>query len=222
MNPDFFYRFECFDLVPGNKTAGFVMHVSTEALKRLCEATATAEERKHLLSLQAERVGNSGLVAPDEQESCGMAFYGSSSACPLMFTTDPTLGGSLGANPQELARLAEGHGEEYFGPSIEYAPHNVDSPAQAMVLMILALAWAEWAHTKLVRLAREDAKNPKLKPLPAYGDHMTLETFREHEDMGGLLSCDGDGYYATETGMSDIRTTEAQPEWATHVVWFSV
>jgi hypothetical protein len=221
MNLDFFYRIDGFDLVPGNKTAGFVFLVDTMAMKRLRGVEMARKEWEDLMQRMHERVARSGLVSKKQVKQCGVAFAGLS-CCPLMFTTDPTLGGSIGANPEELARLEEAGGEEYIGPSVDFTPHNVDSPAQAMVLLILVQTWCEWAFDKLQLLAFEEERNPKLEPIPSYGDLMTLEEFRASEDNGYLLSSDGDGYYATEKGMSRIRTSEPEPSWATHVMWFNV
>lgn len=53
-------------------------------------------------------------------------------------------GGSIGAFPQEMERLGyyENEGEDY---DIRYVPHNVDTPNQAMALLIMVETWAEWA-----------------------------------------------------------------------------
>jgi hypothetical protein len=69
-----------------------------------------------------------------------------------------------------------------------------------------------------------------LRPIPPYGDLMTLAEFVE-QSRGNLIDWDGSGYFATKDGVSDIpaRPSEAQhwmPERLhygefTHVMWFN-
>lgn len=220
MDFEFFYRIEGFGLVPGNKTAGFVVQVSTAAVKRLLSMLVKADEHRALVDEVKERVLRARLVTKAEIEMLGIELaYGS--ACPLFFSTDPATGGSIGARPEDLQRATKGSAEAYLGPSVEYTPHNVDSPAQAMVLMIAIQTWAEWAHARLKRELAEEAVPVFLREIPTYGVLMTLEEFWLEEDRGSLNSDDGDGYYATESGMSDISAYRDKPGWATHVVWFN-
>lgn len=66
------------------------------------------------------------------------------------------------------------------------------------------------------------------KPIPKYGDHMTLEKFKEHCSCGGFIDYDGHGDLATssqisnkEISPSDVARGYAFPEWCTHIVWFN-
>lgn len=67
----------------------------------------------------------------------------------------------------------------------------------------------------------------ELKELPDYGDHMTIEDFKEYCDCGGFCDYDGYGLYATETQMSNIDINPSDIETGlyrkdfTHVVWFN-
>jgi hypothetical protein len=68
-----------------------------------------------------------------------------------------------------------------------------------------------------------------LDDLPEYGDIIELEKFQSACKNGLFIDYDGDGHYATETGMdrthrvcpSKVLAGEVAPEWATHVVWFN-
>lgn len=62
----------------------------------------------------------------------------------------------------------------------------------------------------------------KYKPIPKYGDLMTLKEFKESCINGFFTDYDGHGYYATDTQMSDIRVpfNGWDNDW-THVVWFN-
>lgn len=61
-----------------------------------------------------------------------------------------------------------------------------------------------------------------LKPLPPYGDHMTLASFQDT----GFRDFDGNGNYATATQITDLParpsevTQNPDTRW-THVVWFN-
>lgn len=75
-------------------------------------------------------------------------------------------------------------------------------------------------------------KGKTMKPLPSYGNHMTMEEFtRLSEGRGnGFLDYDGFAHYATETEMLSDPYIDVLPsmvlngtinkEW-THVVWFN-
>ncbi len=57
------------------------------------------------------------------------------------------------------------------------------------------------------------------RPIPEYGDLMTLAVWQANE--GCFNDFDGMGYYATATEMDESANCFGkQPEWATHVVWF--
>lgn len=67
----------------------------------------------------------------------------------------------------------------------------------------------------------------KLKPIPKYGDLMTMEEFAECVKTGMFIDDDGDGYYAFENSMTDqyadlsLISAGQQPKEFTHVVWFN-
>lgn len=65
------------------------------------------------------------------------------------------------------------------------------------------------------------------KEVPDYGDHMTLEEFRENVECGGFIDYDGFGHLATATQESDVRiypsdlkTMKIDVKY-THVVWYN-
>ena len=64
--------------------------------------------------------------------------------------------------------------------------------------------------------------------IPSYGDHMTMEDFRESVIDGGFMDDDGSGNYATATKMTNIDVHLGDVEDMTgdallysHVVWFN-
>ena len=62
----------------------------------------------------------------------------------------------------------------------------------------------------------------KLKPLSSYGEHMSVKEFASYVKVGAFIPDDGDGYWATETEMSDLCVwSTRKPEWATHVMWYN-
>lgn len=66
-----------------------------------------------------------------------------------------------------------------------------------------------------------------LKPIPNYGDLMTMEDFYDCVKSGLFIDDDGTGYYAFENAMTNVYTNlndvyhERQPKEYTHVVWFN-
>ena len=66
-----------------------------------------------------------------------------------------------------------------------------------------------------------------MKPIPDYGDLMTLEEFIQHVENGYFIDYDGQGEYATDTHVtgitvipSDIIKGNINEEY-THVVWYN-
>lgn len=145
--PEFFHRFDGLRLTPGNKTAGFDAVVSTEVLKRLREQPMTEAASTQLLEQIRERVSNAGLLAESELARCGVGFV-EGSWCPRFFATGPE-GASIGAVPSELERLLACDALDWIGPTLSYSPHNVDSPAQALALVVIVETWAEQARFML-------------------------------------------------------------------------
>ena len=70
-------------------------------------------------------------------------------------------------------------------------------------------------------------KKTKLETIPDYGDHMTLIEFIQYCQVGGFTNDDGDGFYATETGMTNIPVYPSDLvsgkylDSFSHVVWFN-
>lgn len=147
----FFYRIDGFDLVPGNKTAGFCFSVLTQALCDLIQIQVPAVEIERLMSgihRRIERVG--GSVREAGQQAQIMFVEGT--ACPRAFIADPLFGGSLGADPEAFGRLQRPDRLDWIGPEVEYKPHNCDTQDQAIILVVLVQAWAEYARAKLRHL----------------------------------------------------------------------
>lgn len=74
----------------------------------------------------------------------------------------------------------------------------------------------------------------QLKDIPSYGDHMTLQDWKECVECGGFIDYDGDGDFATETQCSNMSVSPSDywtgkeqdpewnpPSWATHIVWYN-
>lgn len=67
----------------------------------------------------------------------------------------------------------------------------------------------------------------KLKPLPDYGDHMTMQEFEDSCKSGCFIDYDGHGNYATAIEVSDkvivpsdFQRGEVDRSFS-HVVWFN-
>lgn len=72
-----------------------------------------------------------------------------------------------------------------------------------------------------------ETKNITFKPIPEYGDKMTLQEFKDCVDMGLFTNYDGTGYYASRTLMSN-KTVDCSQIYKgkidntfTHVIWFN-
>lgn len=145
---NFFTRIDFMTLKPGNKSAGFFLAVSVPALQALSTLAIPEDEHLRLLAEAQVRVKRSGLLAEELVEDCGFELY-QGTAVPRYFCANPMFGGSLGAQPEELGYLTDPARAGFLGPELGYTPHNVDTPASALVLMILVQTWAEWAWGKL-------------------------------------------------------------------------
>lgn len=153
MTSNFFYRIDGFDLFPGNKTAGFCLSIATPALIQLVREKVPNGELDHLMVLVHERLGRLGNSFKKLGKNAQILFV-EGTACPRAFISDPSFGGSIGADPETFSRLMRPHPLDWIGPEVEYTPHNCDAPAQAMILMVLAQTWAEYAQIKLHDIAR--------------------------------------------------------------------
>ena len=70
-------------------------------------------------------------------------------------------------------------------------------------------------------------KKIRFEAIPEYGDHMTLQEWKEACDCGGFIDYDGHGDFATVDKCSNFQISPSErnlvkiPEWATHVVWYN-
>jgi hypothetical protein len=74
----------------------------------------------------------------------------------------------------------------------------------------------------------EEKERTRLRPMPDYGDLMTVEEFRSRVESGGFIDYDGFGDLATEDGVSDIQVRPSNFEEVaaiyhqfTHVCWYN-
>jgi len=146
---DFFTRIDCMDLTPGNKSAGFFLVVSVPALQLLSAVTISAEEGQRLVAAARLRVRNSGLLPEKSVEDCGLELL-NNTAVPKYFWVSQMFAASIGAEPTELADIADPARAAALGAELGYTPHNVDAPHQALVLMILVQTWSEWARDRIM------------------------------------------------------------------------
>ncbi len=144
----FFYRFEGLDLIPGNKTAGFVLQLEPRAFAALCAVSVTPGAQELVNERARERLCRAGLQGKRSARNSAIVFLGES-ACPRYFMTDPMFGASIGCDPESFSRASQPESLEWLGPYVEYTPHNTDTPKQALTLLVLAQTWAEWAQWKL-------------------------------------------------------------------------
>jgi hypothetical protein len=145
---NFFTRIDYMTLKPGNKTAGFFLSVAVSALKTLSMVDVTEEEHVRLLEDARTRVRRAALIPEELVEDCGFELI--KGGVPRYFWVNRMFAGSLGANPDELDDISRPERIEGLGPELQYTPHNVDAPKQALVLMILVQTWAEWAWGKIL------------------------------------------------------------------------
>jgi hypothetical protein len=148
---DFFYRIEGFDLLPGSKAAGFMLHVATEALARLRDVEVDLEEYQELQMRALKRLSRIDKL-PKKLLKGARIVLSSGNAMPTRFVVDEMFGGSIGADPEDMGRLADSGAEaiQRIGSDVVYTPHNCDAPVQALILHVLVQTWAEWAHDKLL------------------------------------------------------------------------
>lgn len=89
--------------------------------------------------------------------------------------------------------------------------------------------------SQITRFAKElvfDVSSPveepvRMRPIPDYGDHMTLGSFLDCVQSGCFIDYDGFGEYATATQVSDKRVHPSDVAYGdidrnyTHVVWYN-
>lgn len=150
---EFFYRIDCLSLTPGNKTAGFVLVLDTGTMRRLTGIRVSEAQHDGLFKQMQERLAHAGLAPQRQRLQAGFALL-HESACPRYFFTDPAFGGSIGGNLEELGWLERHDAVEWLGPTMMMTPHNVDTPADALMLMVMVQTWAEWAYGLLLLAER--------------------------------------------------------------------
>ncbi len=70
-------------------------------------------------------------------------------------------------------------------------------------------------------------KTVTFEDLPKYGDHMTIQEFRNCCKSGLFIDYDGFGYLATKDSESNIEIRPSNlkklkiPKWTTHVMWYN-
>lgn len=148
----FFYRIDGLDLTPGNKTAGFCFSVSTQVMALLAKEPVSQEEIDRLMTRARKRL--SRLVSqPATLAANAEILFFENTVCPRAFISDAMFGGSIGADPETFGKLLTPHPVDRIGPEVEFTPHNCDLAEQALILVVLAQTWTEYAWAKLSEIA---------------------------------------------------------------------
>lgn len=150
---NFFNRIDYMTLTPGNKSAGFFLAVSAKALEQLGSMTVSEGEGESLVAEARTRVQHAELLPKKMVADCGFERY-QGTAVPRSFWVNRMFASSLGADPDWLRYVTDPEMSEVMGDEVSYSPHNVDSPTQALALMILVQTWSEWAGAKLAAAGR--------------------------------------------------------------------
>lgn len=149
----FFTRIDGLTLTPGNKTAGFLLAISTPAARVLSSIPASPEELQRLHADAWLRIRNSGLMSGNRLgaavEECGLDLLDGSSL-PRYFWVNRMFATCLGGESSELNDITDPARVKNLGPEILFSPHNCDVPQHALVLLILVQTWAEWAEGRLL------------------------------------------------------------------------
>lgn len=122
--------------------------VSTKALAHLITVKPGPEAFKQFYALLHRRLEQAKLM-PKVLRSKSDIFFFEDTACPRFFCTDPMFGASIGADPEIFSRLLRPNYLEWLGDTANYTPHNCDTPAQALTLMLMMQTWGEWAQCYL-------------------------------------------------------------------------
>lgn len=146
----YFYQILGLDLVPGNKSAGFVLSVDTVALQQLARIQVSKDDQARVVARARERAARAQLGNKGLRETMGLWFL-DDTPVPRVFATHSSFGGSIGADPETFSRLKAADFLERIGEDVHYTPHNVDSPVDAMLQMMLVQTWGEWAAVLLAR-----------------------------------------------------------------------
>ena len=145
-NTRFIHRIEGFDLIPGNKRAGFLLVVDTSTLRRLSAVAASDSEIEALVYKARARAERGRIGTKIMRSAMGVHCY-NGTCVPRVFNV---LSGSVSADPEVFAHLSSPIAHARLDVEVEYTPHNVDAPAEALLLMILVQTWAEWAANALM------------------------------------------------------------------------
>lgn len=145
---EFFCRIDGFDMKPGSKQSGFTVVLDGESAVRLRNIKITEKDASSLNEMVASRLAHAEVVNEAIQKSCRV-ILAESSAFPKIIMTSG-IGGSIGLDGEEVRRLGLDDANQWVGPVVEMTPHNVDSPKEALALMVMVQTWAEWAHTQML------------------------------------------------------------------------
>lgn len=152
-----FYRFDGLSLTPGNKTAGFTAQIRLDALRAFL-VPVSEEDRQRLMADIEQRLTHAGLIPTESLRYLRVMFH-ESTAVPRAFIVDPMFGGSIGADPDGLSKALAAEDPSDRWPLIDYTPHNLDHPQQALALVVMVTAWADWATTLALRHQRSVASH---------------------------------------------------------------
>lgn len=148
-----YFSFEGVTLTPGNKSAGFNAGLPAETVRALHALPLNPERAAQFQQRLQEVLARAGVAAGLVKHS-GVAFY-QDTVLPLVFVQDGMVGGSLGLTHREVEDILDPDLEPQYRPAeLWYTPHNVDAPAQAIILMLVVSTWAEWATDELLLAAR--------------------------------------------------------------------
>lgn len=145
---EFFYRFDHLNLIHSNKQAGFHFILKKEAALKLKAVRMTVEEYQYLTIKMRERLLRAKLMTARTVGNAGFS-CAEGTACPTFFTTHSMFGGTISADPNDIEMLQRDDAAEQLLPSMTFTPHNMDTPTQALCLLIMIETWAEWAICKL-------------------------------------------------------------------------
>lgn len=110
---------------------------------------------------------------------------------------------------------------------VKYWENEIDKAFDESQTVEEYLSCACHEHYRYFKRVYKLYEEYELREIPDYGDHMTIEYFKECCDCGGFIDSDGFGVYATETQVSSIDVNPSDIETGlyrkdfTHVVWFN-
>lgn len=155
MRHAFFHRIDGLSLVDGNKSAGFVLSVSTPALVALAKVKVEPAVQARIVERAKERIAQAKLLPKALLKGTRIVFW-ENTLVPRVFAADPMFGGSIGANPETFSRLDRTDQAAWLGDEVDYTPHNCDNGKEALALMLLVQTWSEFAHSYLYQASKTD------------------------------------------------------------------